>query len=337
MEHFLNEGTVARSKARVRRNKRIFCALAALALVFFVAVCLLTRTGNAQAMLYTAMAGTVIAGWGIIALWLFVVEPARAEEQHLTGLAGLEPETREGRIYLTGDAFRIPKSVRIRKVRLDTGDETLSLNLNERLADRLPPDGSLVRAETARKFITGLEILETGSGTVSRPKPARLQRLLRAFGRFFLPAVIWAMLALVFTGFVFNQITDAPPKDRIVIYADCELRDAPALAETLEKALDGKIRMVKIHPFTYAMFDSARLKQADLYIVPDSHAAEYQEWFLPEESAAVYDPAAGISVAPDVFLYTDEPYRLYAGGSSVHLEDGLAREAAALLLAMKTE
>lgn len=337
MERFLNEGAVGRSKARVRRDKRIFCALIALALVFFVSVCLLTRTGNARAMLYFAMAGTVLAGWGITALWLFVVEPARAEEQHLAGLAGLEPETREGRFRLTGDAFRIPKSVRVLKARLETGDETLSLNVNEHLLDRMPPDGSLVRAEIARKFITGLEVLEAGTGPVSRPKPARMRRAFRALGRFLLPAVVWAMLAVVFTGFVFNQITDAPAKDKIVICADCELQGAPALAEKLEKALEGKVRMVKIHPFTYAMFDSARLKQADLYIVPDSHADEYGEWFLPEEGAAVYDPGAGVSVAADVFRYPDEPCRIYPGRSSVHLEDGLAREAAELLLAMTTE
>jgi len=337
MERFLDEEAVRNSKRRSRRYTRILCALAVLALVFFVAVCLLTRTGNARTMLFLAMAGMILAGWGIAALWLFTAEPARAEERHLAGLAALEPETREGRLFITGDSFRIPRSVRVRKVRLETEGEILSLNINEKLTDRMPPDGSLVRVETARKFITGLEVLEAGSGRAVRAKPFRLRRFLRAFGRFLLPAVLWAMLAVVFTGFVFNQITDAPPKDRIVIWADCELRNAPALAEQLEKELDGKIRMVKIHPFTYAMFDSARLKQADLYIVPDSRRAEYREWFLPEEGVTVYDPAAGISVASDVFLYADEPYRLYIGGSSVHLEDGLAREAAEQLLSAKTE
>lgn len=339
MERFLNEEAVQHSKARVRRYKRIFCALAMLALVFFVVLCLLTRTGNARIMLYAATAGMVLAGWGLIVLWQFAVEPAQAEERHLTGLAGLEPETREGRIRMTGDVFRIPRSVRVRKVRLDTETESLSLNLNAQLTDRMPPDGSLVRTEIARKFITGLEVLEAGTQPAVRPESSRLGKAARAFGRFFLPAVLWAMLALLFTGFVFNQITDTVPANKIVIYADCELRNAPKLAEKLEKALDGQVRMVKIHPFAYAMFDSARLKQADLYIVPDSHKTEYQEWFLPEEGLVLYDPASGQETAGAWFLYvpeggTPEPFRLYSGSHSVHLEDGLARRAAELLVSI---
>ena len=339
MERFLNQEAVRSSGARVRHRQRILCALIALSLALFVTLCLLTRTGNARIMLYLAMAVLVLSGWGVIALWLFALEPARAEERHLTGLAALDPEIREGRFFMTGDTFRIPRSVRIRKVRLETAEETLSLNLNERLADRMPPDGSLVRAETVRKFITGLEVLEAGARQAARPKPGRLRNAFHAFGRFFLPAALWAMLAVVFTGFVFNQITDAAPADKIVIYADCEVRNAPELAEKLEKALDGKIRMVKIHPFTYAMFDSVRLKHADLYIVPDSRKAEYQEWFLPEEGLTVYDPSTGQETASSYFMYArdgnlPEPYRLYPGSGSVHLEDGLAREAAELLLSL---
>lgn len=339
MERFLNEEAVQHSKARVRRNKRILCALTVAMLVSFVVLCLLTRTGNARAMLYLAMAETVLCGWGIIAFWLFSAEPSQAEEQHLAGLAQLEPETREGRLFMTESAFRIPRSVRIRKVRLETENESLSLNLNERLAHRMPPDGSRVRVETARKFITGVEVLETGSAQSAFRKPDRPgKRIFRAVGRFFLPAVLWAMLALVFTGFVFNQITDAAPADKIVIYADCEVNDAPPLAEKLENALGGAVRLVKIHPFSYAMFGSDRLKQADLYIVPDSHKEEYQEWFLPEAGVTVYDPSSGAAVAPDVFCYSDEPYRLYPGSASVHREDGLARTTAELLIYMtKTE
>ena len=47
----------------------------------------------------------------------------------------------------------------------------------------------------------------------------------------------------------------------------------------------------------------------------------------------VRDPASGITVADNCFLYgLPEPYRLYTGASSVHLEDGLARRAAELLV-----
>ena len=190
-------------------------------------------------------------------------------------------------------------------------------------------------AEIARKFITGLEVLSPGPEQAARPKPSRLRKVLRALGRFILPALLWAALAMIFTGFVFNQITDAAPADKIVIYADCELQNAPELAEKLEQALDGSVRMVKIHPFTYAMFDSVRLKQADLYIIPDSRLADYRDWLSAEEGIPVSDPASGLAAAGDYFLY--EPgglYRIYTGRSSVHLEDGLTSLTAELLVSM---
>ena len=342
MERFLNEEAVQHSKTRVRRYTRMLFVLAAAAVIAFAVLCALTRTGNAQAMLAIAMAVMVLSGWAFIALWLFLAEPARAEEQHLSGLASLEPETREGRFFMTGDSFRIPRSVRIRKIRLETETETFSLNLNERLADRMPPDGSLVKAEISRKFVTGIEVLAPGAARETCPKPSRMRRVIRGLGRFLLPGVLWAMMAVLFTGFVFNQITDTAPAGKIVLYADCEVRNAPELAERLEKALNGKVKMVKIHPFSYALFDSARLKQADLFIIPDSRKAEYGEWLSPEEGIPVYDPTSGTEIAGVYFLYTPaggtpEPYRLYTGGSSVHLEDGLARQTADLLLAVTTE
>lgn len=335
MERFLNDKAVQRSNARVRSATRLMICLGGIALALFVLLCLQTRTGNARLMLTITMAAMIAAGWGMICLWLFMVEPARAEARHLTGLAEAGKQIREGRFTLTGDSFRIPKSVRVSKVRLETENETLSLNVSEKLAGRMPPDGSLVRAEIARKFITGMEVLEYGTDQRTLPKVSRLKRFFRACGRFFLPAVLWAALAAMLTGFVFNQITDTAPENKIVIYADCEVQNAPETAEKLEKALDSAIRMVKIHPFSYALFDSVRLRQADLYLVPDSHLEEYREWLLPEEGQLVFDPDTGLAAEADCFLYDPaETYRLYPGAASVHLEDGLARRAADLLLSL---
>ena len=240
---------------------------------------------------------------------------------------------------MSSDVFIIPRSVCVRKIRLETEGESLSLNLNEKLTDRIPPAGSRVRAAVARKFITGIEVLEEGTGEMPVARTSAGRKAVRALGRFFLPAVIWTMMAVLLTGFIFNQITDTAPKYKLVLYADCEIRNAPELAEKMEKALEGAVRMVKIHPFTYAMFDSTRMKQADLFIIPDSRKAEYQEWLAGEEGFPVFDPASGMSVASSYFLYhpagsEPETYRLYPGGRSVHLEDGLTRRAAEILLSM---
>ena len=321
MERFLNDEAVQRSKARVRSAARLFTCLGGLALALFILLCLLTRTGNARLMLAIAMAAMIAAGWGMICLWLFLMEPARAEAQHLASLAKAEKQIREGRFFLTGDRFRIPKSVRVQKARLETADGTLSLNVSEKLAEQMPPDGSLVQVETARKFITGMEVLEYGTDQPAIPKPSRLKRFFRKLGRFFLPAVLWTVLAAMFVGFVFNQITDTAPEYKIVIYADCEVQNAPEL--------------VKIHPFSYALFDSVRLKQADLYLVPDSHLDEYREWLLQEEGQLAFNQVSDTAAGADCFLYDPaETYRLYPGAASVHLEDGLARRTAELLLTL---
>ncbi len=342
MECFLNEEAIEKSRRRVRRCTGLLCCAAGLALAFIITVCLLTRTGNAQAMLYAAMAGMVLGSLAVLGLWMFAVEPAKAEYRHLAGLAAVEREVREGRFYLGSDTFRIPKSVRVRKVRLDTENGSLSLNLNAELAGRVPPDGSFVRTETARKFIVGMDVLQAGPEQASRPAPSRLKPVLRALWRFFLPALVVSMVAVLLTGFIFTRITDTNPENKLVIYADCEVRNTPELAEKLEKALGGAVRMVKVHPFSYAMFNSDGLRQADLFLVPDSHREEYRKWFTEEEGLPAFDPASGSAAAEEYFLYTPEgsvpePYRLYTGASSVHLEDGLARKAAELLLSLETE
>ena len=345
MKSFLTEEAVLEGQRKARRCRYLLAGLAAGTLVLFIVICLMTRTGNARAMLTVSWISLILLGWGMIAFRMFAEEPARAEERHLAGLAGCAREIHEGRMTLEEDAFRIPKSVRVCKVRLETEDGMLSLNLNERLRDAVPGDGALVRVETAHKFITGIEVLEPGKERPSRQKASRVKTVLRALGRFFPPALIWAMLVPIVTGFVFARMTDTDPAHKITLYADCEVMNAAELAEKLEKGMDGAVRMVKVHPFSYALFGSEQLKNADLYIVPDSRKADYGEWFsasggMPDGGLTVYDPESGLVTAGAYFLYTPEgsipeKYRLYIGSRSPHLEDGLALRAAELLCEMK--
>ena len=341
MELFWTPDLVQRSKNRARRNTRILAAAAAGMLILFTVMCLMTRTGNARVMLAAAMISMVLAGWGILAFWLFAAEPSRSEARHLEGLSEAGRQIREGRITLDPESFRIPKSVRVLKVKLETEEETLSLNLNEKYRKRVPPDGSHVRVQTARKFITGLETLESAQCSALRKQPPGWKKILRALGRFFPGAVIWTLLAVILTGFVFTRITDTDPAHKITIYADCRVEHAAELAEKLEKKLNGSVRMVKVHPFTFALFGTEQLKSADLYIVPDTRKAEYADWLGEGEGLVMADPDTGLSVAGKYFQYNeteDKPsvFRMYCGGKSVHLEDGLARKTAELLLKVGT-
>ena len=353
MELLCTEKDLSSQRRQARRYAFLFYGLCLFTLIFFVVLCTLVNTANAARMLRLAMISMVLLGWISIAVYVCLLSPARAKLSHLEGLLHQAPSVHEGRFFLTADSFQIPKSVRVCRVRLENTKETLSLNLDEALTSRAPENGSLVRVQTARKFITGIEVLEPPEAPpteADRSVPGK--RFRRVFFRLFPLFVLWAILIPIFTGFVFTRITDTDPVHKVTVYADAKLQDAAVLASRLEESVSAPVRMVKVHPFTYALFGSDALKQADLYIVPVSHAGEYQDWFvpLPEELASlaspenpdgirVFNPESGTGAASSYILYTasdcqEEPYLLFFGRNSVHLEDHAAQTVAEALLAL---
>jgi hypothetical protein len=354
MESFCTDKDLIAQRKRVRFYSFLFAGLCAVALAFFVTLCLITRTGNAAATLRAAIVGMILLGFACITVWVCLLSPARLKLTHLEGLASQAPEAREGRFFLTAESFQIPRSVRVRRARLEAEGESLPLNLDEAWVSRVPENGSLVRVLTVRKFITGMEVIAPPGAPVpeERTAPAPGRAVARILFRLIPLFILWGMMVPIFAGFVFTRITDTDPAHKITVYADAELRDAAKLAARLEESVSGPVRMVKVHPFTYALFGSDALKQADLYIVPASHAEEYRDWFTspPEEVAAlasdrvpggipVFDPATGLNAAGAYILYTapsgnPEPYYLFFGAGSPHLADHAAADAAKALLAV---
>ena len=339
MEWFSTEAELSAWKNRDKRLTAAFRILIVLTFIAFIVLCLLVRTENADTLHLALMAVTVVMGWICIALYQLGIKEARTQAGHLDMLLQGEKTFREGRITLTRETIRIPKSIRIRKVLLDAGEEEPArLNLDERWISRMPPDGSQVRLALAHSYIAGVEILEQApagsakNGAARRSARLQLGKLLPLLG-------IWALVAVFFSSFVFYQITDTTPANKLTLYVDGEVQNETRLAVLLEKGLPSPIRMVQVHPFTYAMFGSDALRAADLYIVPDSDLEQFADWFAPgEESVPVHDPESGVSVADTWILYTpEETYRLYLGASSAHLEDGLARQGAELFMNLKTE
>ena len=352
MESFCTGKDLSAQRTLTRRFALLFGGLCFLGLTVFVVLCLATDTASAARTFRAALVSSVLLGWAGIAVYVCLLAPARARLSHLEGLADRPPVLREGRFFLEGSSFQIPKSVRVRRVRLENGGETLSLNLDEAWVLRAPADGSLVRAQTVRKFITGVEVLEPPETPAPAGKPASApgKRLLRAFFRLFPLFVLWLIIIPIFTGFVFTRITDTDAAHKVTVYVDADLRDAASLAALLEKAAPDPVRMVKVHPFAYALFGSDALKQADLYIVPLSHAEEYRDWFapLPEGVAAsvsaeypdgVTVPGSGSeSGAAACIRYIvasgdPEPFLLFFGRKSAHLADHAAVDVANALLA----
>ena len=174
--------------------------------------------------------------------------------------------------------------------------------------------------------------------------------------------VLWLTLSAFLWGFVFNLITDTSRDQKITVCVDAQVPGDTELAVALEAKLGNSVRMVKVRPFTYAMFDEKTLTQADLYLVRASQAETYLDWFdpLPEEMRGdgktleiggapygilAYDAETGRGIAAEYITYLEpggeaESFYLVFGKQSLHLKshefaaDDLAITAARLLLAM---
>ena len=192
---------------------------------------------------------------------------------------------------------------------------------------------------------------------------------MKALKRFWdmVPALIlWAMLSIFLWGWIFTFLTDTEPENKLTLFVDAAVPDDTGLAVRLEETLKGgPIRMVKVHPFTYAMLSGEQLRTSDAYIVRASHVEEYREWFAPlpaglAEGAAqesllllegvpfglrVYDAAAGEGILAQYIDYHDpalpqEDHYLLLGSGSLHLTanpggaDDLAVSLAETLLAL---
>lgn len=183
--------------------------------------------------------------------------------------------------------------------------------------------------------------------------------------RFFnlVPAMLmWLVLSVLIWGFVFTRITDAPAAEKITLFVDAPVPHAVEMATEMEKTAYEGIRMVKVHPFTYAMMSADAIATADLYILPQSHIETYLEHFvpLPEEMHTPYaltkdgtayglqvlngETGEGCGNAYITYLYPgmeNQSYYLFFGKNSVHVPgndgavDNAALSYARSILAMK--
>ena len=160
-------------------------------------------------------------------------------------------------------------------------------------------------------------------------------RVLRSIlSRFYL-YILWAFLALLVCGTVFTRLDDAPPAKKVTLFADVPAVEDRALAWELERSAPPEIRKVKVHPFSYAMFDSENLLGADLYIIPESEAEAYSGSFRSVEGAGfdpaggyvrdgelwgikVWDAASRTGIATEYIRYPDEDCWLFINAKSVH-------------------
>ncbi len=150
--------------------------------------------------------------------------------------------------------------------------------------------------------------------------------------------VLWLLLSTVLWGWIFSSfITDTKPEYKVVVYADAARCADRELSLRLEDPLPPGLRMVRVHPFSYAMFDRDALLKADLFVVPASEAGEYLSAFSPltipfpspfgepwksegvPYGVKIYDAASGRGAAGKYIGYApEEDYYLFFGAKSVH-------------------
>ncbi len=309
MESFVSRQEQAKWQNRFRISTWVFRSAAAGTLALFIIFCLVIRTANARAITWTMLISMTLLGWFCIGFHMNVVRPARAEERHLDMLLNGEPEEFEGILRMAGRPVQIPKSIRILRITLE-GEESLNpaeipqkkrLNLDERLAGRMPAEGSRIRVQAVNDYITGLEVLEEGGGAPGETRAnGMFRQIRRKAAGLVIPFILWTMAVVIIGGFIFSRITDTDPAHKITIYADCDIRDGAALADLLEQQLDDPVRMVKVRPFTYDLYGTEDIRKADLYIVSAAKAEEIRPWLAPLPE--------NMRDQEDLLVLDDEPY-----------------------------
>ena len=170
--------------------------------------------------------------------------------------------------------------------------------------------------------------------------------------------LLWLMLCVLVWSFVFTRITDTAPENKIVLWVNAQGPRATDMAVQLEEKLSGRIAMVQVRPFGYALMGADSIQNADLYIVRAADVDAYRDWFAPlpaalrEESTlsregvplgiTAYSAADRFGIAEEYIEYETpgdgaQDYYLLVGASSLHnpdaenAADGLAVDAARLL------
>lgn len=155
-----SQDEAVRMEKRARRGLISVCALLGAALAVCIVLCTRVRTGNAEKMLYAVIGVSSLAGWAAILLFSLLYLPSRAEYMHMKHMLSGEPEEYEGRIRISPAVIQIPRSILVRKVFLTDGEETRTLYLDHRLIRRMPENGTPVRVQTVKKYITAWEALD---------------------------------------------------------------------------------------------------------------------------------------------------------------------------------
>ncbi len=88
--------------------------------------------------------------------------------------------------------------------------------------------------------------------------------------------VIWLLLSVFVWSWIFNMINDTSTFHKVSMYIDChECADLDLTLE-LEEDMPKGIKMVKVHPLSYVVFDESTMFMGDILILRESQMENYR-------------------------------------------------------------
>ena len=278
---------------KIRRRTAALIAVFAAATAVCAALCVLTTTGNAAAMERAAIAVFTPAGWFCLYHLRFTVLEGKHELTHGEMLLSGERETVAGVIALSPETLRIKNSIRIRRVTVTDGGASRRVTVNARKAALLEDIDGPVTLFVVNGYVAAYETRggadERRDGDHEPPNGNYQARGLKNIFSRLHEYVLWLLVSVLLWSWIFTLVTDAPADRKVVVFADVYAVEDTALAVELETALPDGIRMVQVHPFSYAMFSDSALLAADIYIVRADDAAGWVDSFAPLDTVA-FDP-----------------------------------------------
>ncbi len=211
------------------------------------------------------------------------------------------------------------RSITIRKAELYNADGRHRLNVHVDRAALLP-EGK-VRVWTVSNYIAAFEAPEGYEPSGKAPKKKHFRFLRNVLSQLHSFAA-WAIVAAIFTGWIFTNVTDTKAANKVEIFINAYETENMELRLELEENLPEGIRMIKVHRFTEALFGDRTFLNADIYIVRASDVEELRDAFSGE-GIKVYDAETGRGAADGFISYwvpgaESEDYYLFYGINSLH-------------------
>ena len=148
---------IRRLEIKKRRWKTALYIIAVGALSVCIALCALTRTGNAAQMEKAVIVLSALAGWLCLYIRRFPVKDTGHEIDHARMLLEGNGEVLSGELTVTKERLRIKNSITFRTVMLNAPGKSLRLKVIESRVRRVSAlEGRPVRVEVVNGYIAGI-------------------------------------------------------------------------------------------------------------------------------------------------------------------------------------